>query len=262
MIPVYEEINDNICVFHDKCKHIPPHLHKSIECVYVLEGSLELGVGQELHHMEKGDFAMVFPELIHHYQVFDKQGAKACYLMARPALAGSYMEELQKKCPENPVIQKRDLHNDILNALDMLRRDKDSPQFIKQALFQIILARGIPQFHLVDKSEIGSDDLVYQVVSYISGHFRESISLPEMAKDLGVSKYVLSRVFSGTFHMNFNQYLNETRLDYARTLLEYSNGTIIDVAMDSGFESQRTFNRVFQDRFHMTPKEYRVMCKK
>lgn len=33
-----------------------------------------------------------------------------------------------------------------------------------------------------------------------------------MAKDLGVSKYVLSRVFSKTFHRNFNQYLNDARL--------------------------------------------------
>ena len=50
--------------------HMPPHLHEAIEIVYVTDGCIELGVGQELYHMEKGDFAIVFPNVIHHYQVF------------------------------------------------------------------------------------------------------------------------------------------------------------------------------------------------
>ena len=41
-----------------------------------------------------------------------------------------------------------------------------------------------------------------------------------MAKDLGVSKYVLSRLFSKIFHRNFNQYLNDARLNYACHRLE------------------------------------------
>ena len=78
-----------------------------------------------------------------------------------------------------------------------------------------------------------------------------------MAGDLGVSKYVLSRIFSRTFHRNFNQYLNEARLSYAATRLENTKDTILEVCLDSGFESQRTFNRVFKERYKITPREYR-----
>lgn len=262
MIPVYEEANASLCVLKEKCKHVSPHLHKSIECVYVLEGSLELGIGEELYHMEAGDFAIVFPELIHHYQVFDKNGAKGCYLMVLPSLGGSYQEELQKKCPHNPIIKKENLHPDILYAINMLIKDETDNAMVRQAFFQIILARSMSCFRLLDKAEIGRDDLVYQTVAYISANFKEPISLSKMAKDLCVSKYVLSRVFSRIFHRNFNQYLNETRLDYACALLEYSNKTILDIAMDSGFESQRTFNRVFRQRFRKSPRDYRVDIKK
>ena len=68
---------------------------------------------------------------------------------------------------------------------------------------------------------------------------------------------MLSRVFSGTFHRNFNQYLNETRLNYAGAMLEYTSRTVTDICMESGFESQRTFNRVFMQSYRMTPREYR-----
>lgn len=44
--------------------HMPPHLHEAIEMVYVTEGCIELGVGQELYHMEKGNFAIVFPDVV------------------------------------------------------------------------------------------------------------------------------------------------------------------------------------------------------
>ena len=81
--------------------------------------------------------------------------------------------------------------------------------------------------------------------------------LEKMARDMGVSKFTLSRVFSGTFHRNFNQYLNEQRLNYVCVHLECTDKSITDISMDAGFESQRTFNRVFRERYKMTPREYR-----
>ena len=83
------------------------------------------------------------------------------------------------------------------------------------------------------------------------------LTLSKMAHDLGISQSSLSRVFSGTFHTNFNRYLNEARLDYACSLLLHSDHTILDICIRTGFDSQRTFNRVFQERYHMSPREYR-----
>ena len=82
-----------------------------------------------------------------------------------------------------------------------------------------------------------------------------------MAKDLGISKFTLSRVFSGTFHRNFNQYLNEQRLNYVCVHLECTDKSITDIWLDAGFDSQRTFNRVFRERYRMTPREYRSLYK-
>lgn len=92
--------------------------------------------------------------------------------------------------------------------------------WIVQSYLQIILARCVPLLTQTEKSQVGSNDLIYQTVSYISANFRKSFLLEDMAKDLGVSKYVLSRVFSKTFHRNFNQYLNDARLGYAKQRLK------------------------------------------
>ena len=73
---------------------------------------------------------------------------------------------------------------------------------------------------------------------------------------------VLSRLFSKTFHRNFNQYLNDARLNYACHRLENTNDSITNICLDSGFESQRTFNRVFKERYKISPSDYRSTCVK
>ena len=218
MLPHYEDLKKNLEIFHGESGHIRPHLHKSLECIYVTEGTLELGIGQELYHMEKHDFAMVFPELIHHYQVFDQNPCREICLLSAPPLFGQYHQILQKSCPKIPVIPSSRVHSDIPYAL----------------------------YQLLDR-----------VVAYIAAHFTEEFSLTQMAEDLGYSPYALSRVFSGTFHCNFNTYLNNIRLDYACSLLLGTDQTITEAFENAGFGSQRTFNRIFRERYHMSPRDYR-----
>ena len=49
----YVDTKEEIIAINRKSKHIEPHLHNALEIVCVTSGSLELGVGQELYHMEK-----------------------------------------------------------------------------------------------------------------------------------------------------------------------------------------------------------------
>lgn len=64
---------------------------------------------------------------------------------------------------------------------------EENEPMIVQAYVQIVLARCIGKMELVEKSCVGSDDLIYRTVSYVSGNFRKKFSLEEMAHDLGVS---------------------------------------------------------------------------
>lgn len=257
MISLYEKRNESLYMVHKESVHCPPHLHSGIEMVYVTRGSLVFGVGCELYQMEKGDFAIVFPNMIHHYQVFGSGKKEAFYLVPQMSLTGCFMDDLQNHCPKNPVIKKENAHPDIRDAIMKLYKEENRSQVLEQAYIQVILARSMQCFELVPREHYESDDIIYRTVTYIAKNFKEELSLDVMAKDLGVSKYVLSRVFSATFHTNFNQYLNEQRLNYVISLLEYTDLPITDVCLEAGFQSQRTFNRVFQEKFRKTPREYK-----
>ena len=64
MLLVYENKNTGLLSEWKEPVHVPPHLHEAIEVVYVTDGEVELGVGPELFHMDEGDFAIIFPNVI------------------------------------------------------------------------------------------------------------------------------------------------------------------------------------------------------
>lgn len=257
MLLKYENKSNSITVEWKKPTHFPPHLHEAVEMVYVVKGTLELGVGKELYHMEKGDFAVVFPNMIHHYQVFHEGENKALYLLISPKAAPLYIEEMQKYCPECPIVSKEHLHVDIVNAIKSLIDVEKENERLVQAYVQIIFAHIFSNIKMVEKRQAGVNDIVYSVVEYVARHFKEKITLDKMAYEIGVSKYVLSRVFAQSFQCNFATYVNGIRLNYAVSLLDRTNDAITNICLESGFESQRTFNRVFKERYRMTPREYR-----
>ena len=256
MRPFYEHINKKVEIFQGKSGHISPHIHISIECAYIQEGSLELGVGKELYHMSVGDFAVVFPDLIHHYQVFDPNGCIAKYLIISPTYSGEFADILKDNCPTYPIITKNKLHPDISYIMEHLNETEE--KVIYQSYLQILLARSCPQFDFMPKENVGSDDVVYQVVAYMAQNFRDTISLASLSREVGFNQCMVSQVFSQTFHSNFNQYLNDLRLEEACNLLLSTDQSITEAYENAGFESQRTFNRVFKERFHMSPREYRT----
>ncbi|MBQ8325625.1 MAG: helix-turn-helix domain-containing protein [Lachnospiraceae bacterium] len=257
MILTYENRNTEIALERKKSIHVPPHLHEAIEMVYVTEGSVELGVGQELYHLEKGDFGIVFPNVIHHYQVFGSGRNRAVYLFAEPTFFSSYMEELQNYCPKVPIIKKDKISPDIEYVVNQLVKQEEYNGRMAKAYVQIILAHVFTDIEIILRESVGTDDLIYNAVEYVARNFRDEITLEKMAYDLCVSKYVLSRMFAKTFHCNFSKYVNGIRLSYAQAILQDSKETITNIALDCGFESQRTFNRVFKERFKMTPREFR-----
>ena len=242
----FKETKEEVYAAQRVSKHVSPHLHNALEIVCVTEGTLEMGVGQELYHMEKGDIGFVFSDIIHHYQVFSEKTSRADYILVPSSFAGVFKDKIQGYAPKYPVIRAGQIEPDVYNAIQAIIQMEENEPMIVQAYVQIVLARCV-----------GSDDLIYRTVSYISGNFRRQFSLEDMARDLGVSKYVLSRVFSKTFHRNFNQYLNDARLSYACTRLVNTSDTILNICLDSGFDSQRTFNRVFKERYKTAPSEYR-----
>ena len=112
--------------------------------------------------METGDFAIVFPDMIRHYQVFSDKKCYAVHLVASPMLAGSLLPTLQNSCPKDPVITAKNVHPDIVYVMTHNLKETETAftEYVHQAGVQIILGRAMPFFDLTDKADSESTDLI------------------------------------------------------------------------------------------------------
>ena len=84
-----------------------------------------------------------------------------------------------------------------------------------------------------------------------------SLSLKELAKRMHTNETYVSRAINLGLGTNFNHFINQLRIEHAKGLLARTQDNVLEVALDSGFNSKSTFNRVFREMTGQTPTQYR-----
>lgn len=92
---------------------------------------------------------------------------------------------------------------------------------------------------------------------YILNKFRDKISLGEVSKHVGFSPAYFSAYFKQNTGITFKEYVNKLRFDYACNLLEFSDLTVMQVCLESGFEEYTNFIRRFKQRYGTSPGQYK-----
>jgi AraC-like DNA-binding protein len=84
--------------------------------------------------------------------------------------------------------------------------------------------------------------------------------LPQLAQQLGISANCLSQVINEQLHVNFYDFINGYRVEEAKGLIRNAgpkNTNILNIALDSGFNSKSAFYTAFKKATSMTPTQYR-----
>lgn len=99
--------------------------------------------------------------------------------------------------------------------------------------------------------------LMKQVIAYIDQHYTRRISLEELAGIAHMSSTAFSRYFTRYNGIGPSQYLKRKRIALAIRLLEETDRTILDIAMDCGFQNVSNFYKAFHSLTHQVPGNYR-----
>ncbi len=84
-----------------------------------------------------------------------------------------------------------------------------------------------------------------------------SLSLRDLAQRMNSNETYMSQTINLGLNTNFNKLINTMRVDHAKALLISSQDSVLQIALNSGFNSKPTFNRVFREISGMTPSQYR-----
>jgi len=111
---------------------------------------------------------------------------------------------------------------------------------------------------------INDSDAVYadnpemrRIIDYVRAHYREKLSVSEMAQVGDISVSSQERLFRKTFGLTPLMYLRKTRLNAACKLLRDSEVCLSDIAVQCGFNDQTNMTRAFRLELKITPLRYR-----
>jgi AraC family transcriptional regulator len=99
---------------------------------------------------------------------------------------------------------------------------------------------------------------VGKAIWFIESHFSGDISLDEIAKTAGVSRYHMVRAFGFATGRSVMRYVRGRRLTEAARSLVNGAPDILTVAIDAGYGSHEAFTRAFRDQFGLTPEAVRT----
>lgn len=205
----------------------PLHIHADMEIAYATNHAFQMQIEKNTYEVPVGGIAVIFPNTLHSYlgpSKFKTDAVKIEILNCQPDLMPQLKQTLLKKRPQNPVLMPEQIHEDVLlanNSLFSLPTHED--EILIGALLTVMLCHLFPELQLAEHDCKTNEDLATKIISYISTHYAENISLSSVANYFGVSKYTISRIFSNLLPYTFTEYVNILRINQAEHLLKWSD---------------------------------------
>ena len=246
------------------------HDHSAVEVLLTLEGMVTYTVEDRIYHVRKGEVLIVPPDTLHSLSM-GEGSSRYLFLFESDALMA--MRDLKAMASYfHKPFHLRDGSDAHVRVRELLLRAQDAYDqhdmlwntICYSCLLQIYVTLG--QRYLSGVRRASGDapgnmdsEVINSVMTFINNHYREELTLEDVAKFAGFSRYYFSRTFKRQTGYSFKDYLCQKRLQVAMDLLIRTNRPMRDVALESGFGSVATFNRVFRESKGCTPTQYRVI---
>lgn len=250
----YQHRDQQFHLFISTDNTYPLHLHKNVEIVTVLSGTINVLINKREYVLSEGDAAVIFPNQPHSYQTTESNRILLVFFDA--AFPGDYTRDLLHYVPDNPVVRNHPVVPSTLVALHKRYVERSDHRLLK-AYTSMVVGHMLPLLSLQKADYTKDADLVQKILAYIDIHFLEPLNLDTLSKELGAGKFLISRIFSEQFRVSFRDYVNGQRAAYAHMLLLSTAYPVTDIAFESGFNSLRSFYRVFKKQYGVTPNEFR-----
>lgn len=229
------------------------HIHEYSELLYCQHGECEVYINGKKIVLSEKQLVWIPPNYIHQYECTDAD--VICAVFSNDFIP-AFLQITKGKRLITSAISVGDTAN-ILENFHLI--DKNNILLIT-AYLNLICSKVIEASSF--ESATLCDGILYQkVVSYMSEHFKEDITLKELSAKYGYNEKYLSHSLHTMTGMHFSKLLAMYRIEYAKKLLISENSySIAKIALESGFSAINTFNRVFKKFTKMTPTEYKDNC--
>ena len=246
------------------------HWHNEIEILLVLEGEVNIGVGDKEYTLKENDLILINRNQVHNISR-TKSDNMLLALQIDPSMFSNYYPEFAKmifNCKSFIYDQEEQKAFDIIRhymakVVWNFNKKKQGFQLTIASKVYLLADYLVNNFAtgIIDreKEEMNDKDLarLQAILIYINENLGSKITLNDIAEKEHLSYYYVSHFIKEKLGMTFQDYLNTLRLNKSFSLLLDSSKTITEISYESGFSSTKFFNKLFKEKFNCSPTEYR-----
>lgn len=248
---------------------MPLHWHKEFEIIRVLSGSFHLFLQNHEYTMQPGDIALVSSGMLH--RGTPENCAYECVVVDLKMLRrypgdkiSTWISAIQNGdvCipPYHPDNSQK-FRSGVHALFDCLQKEAPYYEFTVYALlyglFGTLYEDNTIQPTVVSPHRNRKADTMRVLLNWIEVHFREPITLCQLAEIADVNEKYLCQLFKDFTDCTPIDYINKLRVEQALREIQENHLSITDAAFESGFNDLSYFSRTFKKYKGHSPSFYK-----
>jgi len=240
-----------------------PHSHSHMELFYIVGGKGQFLIQDQLYPVNANNLVIINPSVVHTEVSLDAHpleyivlGIDGLELMASRGFNGQFaiLDHFESV----------EVAGCLRNILREKREKKSGYEDICQAYLEILIIRLMRNTPLAVPAEpqTGAGNRQCAAVRrYIDLHYKEPLTLEQLAEEAHMNKYYLSHAFKREFGVSPINYMISRRIEESKYLLAETDLSTSQIAQLLGFSSLSYFSQVFRRSQDVSPMEYRRSTK-
>ena len=258
--------------YNDYSTNYDSHWHSALEIIVPMENWYDATIDDREYHVLPGEILIIPSGALHSLRA-PQSGSRFIFLFNVASIATLHgFSQIESIFTPPQCISKAShpqIYDDVYQLLMQMRNEYFSEKdFAELTIFSLLLNL----FVLIGTNHLNSLNFLSSmrpskqraytnkfntVIEYIDTHYMFDLCLDDVAAAADFSKFHFSRLFKQYTGFTFCDYIRHRKIRAAEELLNQSDLTVTEIAMQSGFASLSTFNRVFRQLKHCSPTEYR-----
>ncbi len=248
------------------CDEKKYHSHDHIEIAFILSGQGRYRIDNELYSVEEGDLLILNPGVQHQALKDGNRKPTMEFFVGFTDVAFREMAPNRLDIADGPVLHTTgDFRQKLFRIVSGMEAENEVLRqgryfMLRSYLIQMILliireqTAPLTQYKGYEFESAGKKYVVEQIINYFSDHYSEKISLDQIAENMYLSPFYISRIFKSETGDTPIRYLIDIRLEHAREILESGNYTSIqEVASRVGYDDAYHFSKLFKKKYDVPP---------
>ena len=239
--------------------HSVPHTHNHAELFYIVGGKGQFLIEDQLYPVNTNHLVIINPNVTHTEVSLNAQPLEYIVL----GIEGVELSITENSNGQFCILdhfESMDITSCLRNILREMELKQPGYEDICQAFMEILIIRLMRSTGLSMPTEpqnsVGNHQCA-AVRRYIDHHFKEPLTLDQLAEEAHMNKYYLSHAFKREYGVSPINYMISRRLEESKYLLAETDLSMSQIAQLLGFSSLSYFSQVFHRTQGIAPMEYR-----